>query len=165
MTGDLYDIPPVEPLAPPPRRARSGEDLLLGRVLLGGLLIVLASSALTLLLTALHALRLMFTEESPPDPEVVEDFLRRIGFWFPVALDLLFTLVVARKLALRVRRDGWLHGMLVGVVVALLDLVAVIVTGAGDLAAWVGGLGLLVLTGWLGGVWGDRTREYRLFTR
>jgi hypothetical protein len=55
--------------------------------------------------------------------------------------------------------------MLLGAVVALLDLGAVIFAGAGNLVAWMGGLGLLVLVGWVGGLWGDRTREYRLFTR
>jgi hypothetical protein len=165
VTGDLVDVPPAEPYAPPPRRARGGTEIALGRVLLGGLLVVLASSAFTLLVTVLHAVRLTFAEQAPPDPEVVEAFLARLGFWFPVVLDLLFTLIAARRIALRVRRDGWLHGMLVGAAVAFLDLVAVIVLGSGSFLAWLGGLGLLVLTGGVGGLWGDRVREYRMFTR
>jgi hypothetical protein len=164
VTDEFYDLPPAGPAPPARRAARRGQDLRLGRVALGAVLVVLVSAALTLGLAALHAVRLLFAEQSPPDPEVVEAYLRRIGFWFPVVWNVILTFIVARKIALRVRRDGGVHGMLLGAAVGLLDLVAVIV-GAGHVAGWLGGLGLLVVVGWLGGALGDRTREHRLFTR
>jgi hypothetical protein len=108
-----------------------------------------ASFLLVFLIVTAYASYLGFQARGAPDPSMIMEFANQYAPWFgPISL-ILFTLLGTRWLASFVRTDTQLHGLVLGVLVALVNLIFEGI-GAFNLSSLLITL-LIVGAGWLGG--------------
>ena len=125
-------------------------DVHWGRVLLTGVLLVILDVILNtvLLLLATHIW-------SQPDQAQIAI---QVSSWSSYILVILLTVGGAAWVARKVERDAPLHGLLVGLVVALILLILSVGFGSPLLMALLT-FDLNLAAGWLGGVLGSRGRK------
>ena len=125
-------------------------DVHWGRVLLTGVLLVILDVILNtvLLLLATHIW-------SQPDQAQIAI---RVSSWSSYILVILLTVGGAAWVARKVEREAPLHGLLVGLVVALILLIISVGFGSPLLMALLT-FDLNLAAGWLGGVLGSRGRK------
>lgn len=133
-------------------------DIRWGRVLLAGLVVsVLSLLVVTLVITA-YGFILGIQTRGAPDQARIEQFANQVGPCGGPVLALLLTLVAAAWVARKVEAATSLHGVLVGLVVAIIGLIVPLTFGGMmgllDLVWFV----LTVAAGGLGGVLGSRGR-------
>ncbi len=130
----------------------------------GAALAVIGLSFLILtVIIALYAFVLAFRARGAPDQNSINHFAARISPRLMPWLEMLLTLVVAFIVARRAQKAGIMHGLFIGVMVALLSVAVTLAFG--------GRLGLhnllfsltVVGLGWLGGyagqsLWGKQSR-------
>jgi hypothetical protein len=120
-----------------------------GRVI-GTALAVFAVSFLIVFLTVgAYAFYLAFQARSAPDQTMIQEFASRFAPWIGSITVILFTILGARWLARRVGTATQLHGLIVGILVSLVNIVF---EGAGifSLSGLITTI-LIIAGGWLGG--------------
>ena|SRR5687767_11439696 len=114
-----------------------------------------ASFILVFLIVTAYASYLAFQVRGAPDQTMIQQFANQYAPWLGAITIVLFTLWGARWLASFVRADVQLHGLVLGVIVALVNLIFEGV-GAFSLTALLTAV-LVIGAGWLGGRWAART--------
>ena len=118
------------------------------RVTWTALTVYAASFILVFLIVTAYATYLGFQARGAPDPTMIQEFANQYAPWIgPISL-ILFTLLGARWLASFVRTDLQLHGLVLGVLVALVNLIFESM-GAFSLSSLLITV-LIVGAGWLG---------------
>jgi hypothetical protein len=113
-----------------------------------------ASFILVFLIVTAYASYLAFQVRGAPDQTMIQQFANQYAPWFGAITIVLFTLWGARWLASFVRADVQLHGLVLGVIVALVNLIFEGV-GAFSLTSLLTAV-LVIGAGWLGGRWAAR---------
>jgi len=108
-----------------------------------------ASFVLVFLIVTAYASYLAFQVRGAPDQSMIQGFANQYAPWFGVISLVLFTLLGARWLASFVRAELQLHGLVLGVVVALVNLLFAGM-GAFSLSSLLTTV-LVIGAGWLGG--------------
>ncbi len=126
------------------------------RVFGAGLAVVALSFLALMVMITVYALVLAFQARGAPDQTFINHFAARISPRLMPWLEMLFTLVMAFRVARRARKAHLMHGLLIGILAGLLSLAVTLAFG--------GRLGLRNLVfflicvglGWLGGFVGQR---------
>jgi hypothetical protein len=113
-----------------------------------------ASFILVFLIVTAYASYLAFQVRGAPDQTMIQQFANQYAPWLGAITIVLFTLWGARWLASFVRADVQLHGLVLGVIVALVNLIFEGV-GAFSLTSLLTAV-LVIGAGWLGGRWAAR---------
>jgi hypothetical protein len=134
-----------------------------GRIFLAAAAAAVLSMVLLFLVVTAYAMSLAIQVRGAPDQAQIERFASQVGAWLGPALSVLFTVLAAAWAARGVQtgaKGAYLHGLLVGLAVAAIGLIAAaafggpasldIITLAGFVLAAAAGL----LGGWLGSKWG-----------
>lgn len=124
-----------------------------GRVLLTGVLVAVFSMFLSFLVIIVYAITLGIQARGQPDQAQIRQFAP----WCILILAILLTVGGAFRVARKVAKGADLHGLLVGLVVAIIVLIVGLAFSRPDLVALVPFV-LIVAAGWLGGVLGSRER-------
>ncbi len=124
------------------------------RVLWTALVVYGASFVLVFLIVTAYASYLAFQARGAPDQTMIMEFANQYAPWLGAITLVLFTLLGARWLASFVRTDVQLHGLVLGVIVALVNLIFEGV-GAFSLTSLLTAV-LVIGAGWLGGQWAAR---------
>jgi hypothetical protein len=93
------------------------------RVLWTALAVYGAGLVLVFLIITIYAGYLGFQARGMPDQTMIQEFANQYAPWLGVFSLMLFTLLGARWLASFVRTDVELHGLVLGVLVALVNLI------------------------------------------
>jgi hypothetical protein len=110
-----------------------------------------ASFILVFLIFTAYASYLAFQARGAPDQTMIQAFANQYAPWLGAITVVLFTFLRARWLASFVRADVQLHGLVLGVIVALVNL---IFEGGGAFSLTSLLTAVLVIgAGWLGGRW------------
>lgn len=118
------------------------------RLILGALGVEVAAVLLLVILVAAFG---------PNNAEAARAFADRLGAWVGPVAGSLFTFIGACAIARRLSRDRFLHGVLFGVSVALLDVAILVATRAPFAWVFVFSNLLKLLAGYLGGVCAARS--------
>lgn len=113
-----------------------------------------ASFILVFLIVTAYASYLAFQARGAPDQTMIQQFANEYAPWLGAITIVLFTLLGARCLASFVRMNVQLHGLALGVIVALVNLIFEGV-GAFSLTSLLTAV-LVIGAGWLGGQWAAR---------
>ena len=126
------------------------------RVLGAALAVSGLSFLILMVIIAVYAVVLAFQARGAPDQIAINHFAARISpKWMPW-LEMLLTLVMALRVARRARKAGILHGLFIGIMVALLGLAVTLAFGGRPgLHSLLFSLSVVGL-GWLGGFAGQR---------
>ena len=128
------------------------------RVFLAGIGASALTSVFVFLVVGVYAMALAMQAGGAPDNEMIEQVADQVGNWGSPLIAILLTLGFATRIARKVEAEARLHGVLVGLVVAILGLIiSVAFGGAVDLLT-LAGFVLTLLAGWLGGTLGERQR-------
>ena len=119
------------------------------RVMWTALTVYGASFVLVFLIVTAYASYLAFQVRGAPDQSMIQQFANQYAPWLGVISLLLFTLLGAMWLASFVRADIQLHGLVLGLLVALVNLIFE-GTGAFSLNLLLTTV-LIIGAGWLGG--------------
>ena len=129
-----------------------------GRVLLTGLVVYVLSYFTVILIITVYAFILAFQVRGAPDQVRIEQFADQVSTWGGPVLVLLLTLGAAIWVSRKVAVATSLHGLLVGLMVAIIGVILSLIFGwAMDLLdlMW---FFLTMTVGWFGGVLGGRGR-------
>jgi hypothetical protein len=130
-------------------------DLRWGRVVVAGVVATVLAFAVVFLVVAVYAASLATQAQGAPDPDQIARFAEGTGAWLGPVLALLFTAGAAWLVARSVASEAATrHGLVVGLVVAVVDLALGGPFGVGALVGFV----LTVGAGWMGGRLGKRGR-------
>ena len=124
------------------------------RVTWAALTVYGASFILVFLIVTAYASYLAFQVRGAPDQTMIQEFANQYAPWLGVISLVLFTLLGARWLASFVKIDLELHGLVLGVLVALVNMIFE-GTDAFSLNSLLG-TAILIGAGWLGGRWAAR---------
>ena len=113
-----------------------------------------ASFIIVFLIVTAYASYLAFQVRGAPDQTMIQQFANQYAPWLGAITVVLFTLLGARWLASFVRMDVQLHGLVLGVIVALVNLIFEGV-GAFSLTSLLTAV-LVIGAGWLGCQWAAR---------
>jgi putative membrane protein (TIGR04086 family) len=133
----------------------TASDLRLVRVSLVGLGAYILSLALVFLVVTVYAVMLGFEARGAPDQALIQEFAENVGSWLGPASALLLTFLGGLWVARKVDARGALHGLLVGVVVALISVALALLSSGLSLRQTLL-VGAIVATGWIGGTLGAR---------
>jgi hypothetical protein len=122
-----------------------------GRVTWTALTVYGASFILVFLIVTAYAFYLAFQVRGAPDVTMIQAFANQYAPWLGVISLVLFTLLGARWLASFVRTDVQLHGLVLGLLIALVNLIFESM-GAFSLSSLLTTV-LIVGAGWLGCKW------------
>ena len=113
-----------------------------------------ASFVLVFLIVTAYASYLAFQVRGAPDQSMIQEFANQYAPWLGVISLALFTLLGARWLAGFVQTDVQFHGLVLGLVVAIVNLIFEGI-GAFSLISLFTTV-LIIGAGWLGGRWAAR---------
>jgi putative membrane protein (TIGR04086 family) len=132
-------------------------ELRLGRIALVSLGVIVISFLLTFLVVTVYAAMLAVQAQGQPDQEQITDFAKAVAPWVGTISGLLLIFIGAAWTARRVPMHKALHGLLVGIFVAV---VTIILDALGGITAMdVAGFVLAIVAGWLGGMVGAGRRN------
>lgn len=121
------------------------------RVLGAALAVIGLSFLILMLIIALYAFVLAFRARGAPDQNSINHFAARVSPKLMPWLEMLLTLVMALGVARRAQKAGIMHGLCIGIMVALLSLAVTLAFG-GRLGLHNSLFSLIVVgLGWLGG--------------
>jgi putative membrane protein (TIGR04086 family) len=127
------------------------------RVLLGGVIPTILTMVLVFLVILVYVFGLAAQARGQPDRTQIERFVSLVH-WFEPVLAILLTVSSAAWVAHKAQRRTGLHGLLVGLVVAILlpleGLAFGATLGLRDLVSFV----LTIAAGWLGSTWSSREK-------
>jgi hypothetical protein len=118
-----------------------------GRILLAGIGVPVAGLLLVTLMTTGYAFKLAFEVQGAPDQARIGQFAEHLGRSYWWVLQILLTVPAAAWAVRKVQKPHQLHGVLVGLVVAITGLVMGFTMSVQAIATFA----LTVGAGWLGG--------------
>jgi len=127
-------------------------ELRLGRIALVGLAVIVLSYLLVMLAVVAYAVVLGVQAQGPPDQDQIAAFAKSVTPWLGTIVGLLFIFLGATWTARRVPQHKMLHGLLMGIFVAIIT--TALDTIGGLTAMDIAGFFLAVGAGWLGGMVG-----------
>jgi putative membrane protein (TIGR04086 family) len=127
-------------------------ELRLGRIALVGLGVIVISYLLVILAITVYAVMLGVQAQGAPDREQIAEFARSVSSWLGTVIGLIFIFLGATWTARRVPQHKMLHGLLVGIFVAIITIGLDAIGGLKALD--IAGFFLAIGAGWLGGVVG-----------
>jgi len=130
-----------------------------GRITRAGVLAPLLSFVLVTMIVTVYAFALAFQARGRPDAARINQFTAQVAPWATWALTALLTLLGALWVARAVPSRAQLHGLLVGVVAALLSLLLSLFGARGVQLTTVVARALIVAAGWVGGLIAARARR------
>jgi hypothetical protein len=132
-------------------------ELRIGRIVIVSFAVVLISFLLITLIILVYATMLAVQARGAPDQEQITQFARGVGPWLGPLVGLLLTFIAAAWTARRVPLHKAFHGLLIGIVVAIVTL-AIDAIGGLKLSDLIGFV-LAIVAGWLGGIVGAGRRQ------
>ena len=126
-------------------------DIQWGKVLVAGVVAPLVSMVLLILVITVYATSLAIQARGQPNQLLIEKFANQVAGWVGPVLPILLTVGGAAWVMRKVDMGADRHGLLVGLVAAILVLIiSLAFSGSLGLTALVGFV-LTVASGWLGG--------------
>jgi hypothetical protein len=122
------------------------------RILVAALLVLVVSFLIVFCVIFTYGFALAFQARGAPDQAQIQEFANQIAPWLGGAGTILFTLLAAYLLARRVKLSPQTHGVLVGALVALLNLLFDRSLSLENVVGFI----LTVGAGWLGGFLASR---------
>jgi len=123
-----------------------------GRIVLAGVLAPILSFVLVTLIVTVYATYLAIQARGQPDTTLINQFAAQVAPWATPALTTLLTLLGALWVGRPVPSRAQLHGILVGVVAALLSLLLSLIGARGLQLPTLSACALIVVAGWVGGL-------------
>jgi putative membrane protein (TIGR04086 family) len=128
-----------------------------GRALLVGVLAPILSFALVTLIVTVYATYLAFQARGQPDTTSINQFAAQVAPWATPALTALLTLLGALWVGRAVPSRAQLHGILIGVIAALVSLLFSLIGARGLPVSTLIACVVIVVAGWVGGLIVART--------
>src|SRR5262245_17778353 len=123
-----------------------------GRILLVGVLAPILGFVLVTLIVTVYAFVLAFQARGQPDTTSINHFAAQVAPWATPALTALLTLLGALWVGRAVPSRAQLHGILVGVIAALLSVLFSLFGARGLQLPTLIACVVIVLAGWVGGL-------------
>ncbi|MFQ5615848.1 MAG: ABC transporter permease [Anaerolineales bacterium] len=129
-----------------------------GRVLLAGIGVTALNTCLIFFVIGGYAMSLAIQAQGAPDQAQISRFADQVGAWIAPVLAALLTVGAAAGVARKTRTSPGLHGLLVGLVVAIGSLIVSLVFGEALNLQALAAFTLTVAAGGVGGALGRRAK-------
>lgn len=131
-------------------------DIQWTRILKASVVASVLSIGLVIMVITIYAIGLGFVTRAAPDQARIGHFADRVGTWGMPVLAVLLAVGAAVWAVQKIETGPSMHGLLVGLVIAALNLIIALAFGSVFNVVLLAELALMVGAGWLGGALGSR---------